>query len=135
MSPVDILLVSCGLALILVALGDIVFTVLHYEGYSFLSARLFRLESNLMRSAARVLPPTWRSSIHTLTVPLMVPTAFIVWMALHVAGFGLIYLTAMNTGTRLCVDTWLRNGGWGNTTSSKRPAPTRHTYATVRGGA
>lgn len=94
-----LILVSLGVFLILAGIADVFFTVLHYDGFGFLSSRLYAGLFYSMRFVTRPLPRKARAFGISLAAPLMVPVTITVWIALEIFGFGLIYYAGMNEET------------------------------------
>ncbi len=93
------LLIPFGVALILAGLIDVLFTVLHYDGFGFISSRLYHRLFNVVRFVTRPLPKKYRELGLSLAAPLMVPVTIFVWIALVSSGYALIYYAGMNTNT------------------------------------
>ncbi len=94
----DWLLVPAGVLLILVGFLDVFFTVLHYDGFGFLSSRLYERLFGAVRLATRPLPRRHRAMGLSMAAPLMVPATITVWMFLVSLGYALIYLFGMRGG-------------------------------------
>ena len=93
------ILVLLGGFLIFVGIADVFLTVLHYDGFGFLSSRLYRILFSSMRSLTRSMPPKARALGLSLVAPLMVPAIFTVWMILEITGFAFLYYAGMNEQT------------------------------------
>ena len=94
----DWLLLLAGVVLILVGILDVFFTVLHYDGFGFLSIRLYRGLFDLVRLVTRPLPRRHRALGLSMAAPLMVPVTITVWISLISLGYALIYLFGMRSG-------------------------------------
>lgn len=88
-----------GVALILVGLLDVFFTVLHYDGFGFLSSRLYNNLFNAFRYATRPLPRRYRALGLSFAAPLMVPVTITVWILLVAVGYALVYYESIDTKT------------------------------------
>jgi len=93
--PLNLLITLAGVCLILTALADVYFTVLHYEGFGFVSSRLYDRIFALIRVVIRPLPRRWRAVGLSFGAPLMVPATIAVWILLVAFGYALIYYSAM----------------------------------------
>ncbi|QIN84913.1 hypothetical protein GBA63_21390 [Rubrobacter tropicus] len=94
----DWLLVPAGALLILVGLLDVFSTVLHYDGFGFLSSRLYERIFGAVRLATRPLPRRYRAFGLSMAAPIMVPVTITVWIFLVSLGYALIYLHGMRNG-------------------------------------
>jgi hypothetical protein len=94
----DWLLIPAGVALILAGIMDVFFTVLHYDGFGFLSIRLYRRLFDVARLVTRPLPRRYRALGLSMAAPLMVPVTITVWIFLVSLGYALIYLFGMRNG-------------------------------------
>ena len=95
------LLVLAGVLLTLVGLLDLFFTVLHYDGFGFLSSRLYNSIFNLVRFLTRPLPRRWQALGRSTAAPLMVPVTITVWISLVALGYALVYYAGMSAQTFL----------------------------------
>ena len=93
------ILVPAGVLLILVGLLDVFFTVLHYDGFGFLSSRLYDSLFKVMRSLTRSLPRRYRALGLSMAAPLMVPVTITVWVFLVSLGYALVYYAGMDGDT------------------------------------
>lgn len=93
------LLVLVGIAFILAGVTDVFFTVLHYDGFGFLSSRLYRSLYGLVRRATRPMPRKYRALGISMAAPAMVPVTIIVWILLVSFGYALIYYAGMSNET------------------------------------
>lgn len=93
------LLVPAGVALILVGLTDVFLTVLHYDGFGFISRRLYKRLFNAVWLITRPLSKRRRSFGLSLAAPLMVPVTISVWILLVSSGYALIYYAGMDTNS------------------------------------
>ncbi len=92
----DGLFILAGVLLILAGVLDVFFTVLHYDGYGFLSSRLYRGVFWAVRLITRPLPRTYRALGLSMAAPLMVPVTITVWISLIAFGYALIYYSGMD---------------------------------------
>lgn len=90
------LLVPAGAVLILAGLADVFFTVLHYDGFGFLSSRLYNGLFDTVRFLTRPLPGKYRALGLSMAAPLMVPATISVWILLVATGYALIYYSGMS---------------------------------------
>src|SRR5918994_2284414 len=93
------LLVPAGVLLVLVGLLDVFFTVLHYDGFGFLSSRLYNGLFDAVFLATRPLPRTYRAVGLSMAGPLMVPATITVWIFLVSSGYALVYYAGMDGRT------------------------------------
>src|SRR3712207_62515 len=93
------LIILVGVFLILVGLLDVFFTVLHYDGFGFLSSRLYRRLFGVVRSLTRPLPRRYRALGLSMAAPLMVPVTIAVWILLVTFGYALVYYAGMDGET------------------------------------
>lgn len=103
---IAVLLVALGTLLVLAAVVDIVATVLHPEFESALSSRFQQLIWWLLRRISRVLPHRVNGlSPLSWGVPLMVGGLVVLWIALLITGFALIYRPWIGDPTVFSSDT------------------------------
>jgi len=95
----DWLLVAAGVLLVLVGLLDVFFTVLHYDGFGFLSSRLYNRLFDVVRLVTRPLPRRYRALGLSTAAPLMVPATITVWIFLVSLGYALVYYAGMDGRT------------------------------------
>lgn len=88
-----------GVVLILLGIGDVFFTVLHYDGFGFLSSRLYSGLFNLFRFVTRPLPRKYGAVGLSLAAPLMVPVTITVWILLITVGYALVYYDSISVKT------------------------------------
>jgi|SRR5215203_1282333 len=88
------LIIGAGVLLILVGLLDVFFTVLHYDGFGFLSSRLYRRLFDVVCFLTGPLPRKYRALGLSMAAPLMVPVTITVWIFVVSAGYALIYTPA-----------------------------------------
>ncbi len=88
-----------GVALIFIGLLDVFFTVLHYDGFGFLSSRLYNRLFNAFRFVTRPLPRRYRALGLSFAAPLMVPVTIMVWILLVAFGYALVYYESISTKT------------------------------------
>jgi uncharacterized membrane protein YbaN (DUF454 family) len=96
----NLLITLAGVGLILAGLADVFFTVLHYDGFGFISSRLYERLFRLVRFVVRPLSRRWRSVGLSLAAPLMVPATITVWITLIAVGYALIYYAGMRAESR-----------------------------------
>ena len=94
----DWLLAPAGVLLILIGVGDVFFTVLHYDGFGFLSSRLYHRLFDAVCFITRPLPQTYRAFGLSMAAPLMVPVTIVVWILLVSMGYAMIYYAGMKRG-------------------------------------
>jgi hypothetical protein len=95
----DWLLVAAGVLIVIVGLLDVFFTVLHYDGFGFLSSRLYNILFDLVRLVTRPLPRKYRALGLSTAAPLMVPVTITVWIFLVSLGYALVYYAGMDGRT------------------------------------
>jgi hypothetical protein len=83
--------ILAGIVIVIVGLLDVFFTVLNYDGFGFLSSRLYRTTWTLTRLVTSPLPERIRAGGRSLGAPMMIPATLALWMALQILGFALIY--------------------------------------------
>ena len=88
-----------GLALIFIGLADVFFTVLHYDGFGFLSSRLYNNLFNVFRFVTRPMPPRYRALGLSLAAPLMVPVTITAWILVISFGYALVYYDSIDAKT------------------------------------
>jgi Ion channel len=93
------LMILAGVFLIFVGLLDVFFTVLHYDGFGFLSSRLYRRIFGLVRFLTRPLPRRYRALGLSMAAPLMVPVTIAAWILLVTLGYALVYYAGMDGET------------------------------------
>ena len=93
------LIIGAGVLLILVGLLDVFFTVLHYDGFGFLSSRLYRRLFDVVCFLTGPLPRKYRALGLSMAAPLMVPVTITVWIFVVSAGYALIYYAGMDGKT------------------------------------
>jgi len=93
------LLVLAGVLLVLVGLLDVFYTVLHYDGFGFLSSRLYNGLFDSMWFVTRPLPRTYRAVGLSMAAPLMVPATITVWILLVSMGYALVFYAGMDERT------------------------------------
>ena len=87
----DWFLIPLGVFLIFVGILDVFFTVLHYDGFGFLSSRLYHRLYGSVRFLTRLLPRRYRALGLSMAAPLMVPATIVVWILLLSWGYAFIY--------------------------------------------
>src|SRR5919112_3573433 len=93
----EVSLLAVGISLILTGIVDVFFTVLHPDGFGFLSSRLYKGLFASMRVLTRPLPPRSRALGLSMAAPLMVPMIITVWIALVLTGYALVYYAGMTS--------------------------------------
>ncbi len=93
----EVLLLAAGISLILTGITDVFFTVLHPDGFGFLSSRLYNRLFTSMRLLTRPLPPKFRALGLSMAAPLMVPVTITVWIALVLTGYAFVYYAGMGS--------------------------------------
>ena len=93
------LLVPAGVLLVLAGLLDVFFTVLHYDGFGFLSSRLYNRLFDLVCLVTGPLPRAYRALGLSMAAPLMVPATITVWIFLVSSGYALVYYAGMGART------------------------------------
>lgn len=91
-------LVIAGLVLVVIGLLDVFLTVLNYDGFSFLTSRVYRMSWGATRAVARRLPGRPAQMLLSLAAPAMLPGTVAIWVGLEIVGFALIYQPAMEAG-------------------------------------
>jgi Ion channel len=92
----DWFLILAGVFLIFTGILDVFFTVLHYDGFGFLSSRLYKKLFGAVRLVTRSLPRTYRALGLSMAAPLMVPVTITVWISLVSLGYALVYYSGMD---------------------------------------
>ncbi len=92
----DWLIILAGVLVIFVGLLDVFFTVLHYDGFGFISSRLYRSVFRVVCYATRPLPRRQRALGLSMAAPLMVPVTITAWISLVSLGYALIYYSGMD---------------------------------------
>ena len=88
-----------GIVLILLGVLDVFFTVLHYDGFGFLSSRLYNSLFNTVRFLTRPLPRKYRSLGLSMAAPLMVPATVTAWILLISFGYAFVYYQSIDAKT------------------------------------
>lgn len=91
------LLLAVGISLILIGIADVFFTVLHPDGFGFLSSRLYYGLFVSIRLLTRSLSPKFRALGLSMAAPLMVPVTITVWIALVLTGYAFVYYAGMSS--------------------------------------
>jgi hypothetical protein len=95
------MIILAGVLVLSLGILDVFFTVLHYDGFGFLSSRLYNSIFNLVRILTRPLPRRWQALGRSMAAPLMVPVTITVWISLVALGYALIYYAGMSAETFL----------------------------------
>jgi len=95
----EVLLLAAGVSLILTGIVDVFFTVLHPDGFGFLSSPLYKGLFASMRLLTRPLPPKFRALGLSMAAPLMIPVSITVWMALVLTGYAFVYYVGMSSAS------------------------------------
>lgn len=82
--------------MVVIGLLDVFFTVLNYDGFSFLSSRLYRLTWAVVRRVTAPLPQGARDFGRFLCAPAMIPLTILFWMVLVILGFAMIYYAGLD---------------------------------------
>jgi hypothetical protein len=90
------LFLAIGVLLIFAGVADVFFTVLHPDGFGFLSSRLYGTLFHSMRFLVRPVPRRLRALVLSLAAPLMIPAVIAVWMFLVLTGYAFVYYAGMN---------------------------------------
>jgi Ion channel len=93
------LLRAIGVSLVFVGIADVFFTVLHPDGFGFLSSRLYNRLFDSVRLLTRPLPRRLRALGLSLAAPLMVPVTITVWIVLVLVGYAFVYYAGMGAGS------------------------------------
>jgi hypothetical protein len=96
---VDAVLVVVGVILILAGVFDLFMTVLYYDAAGPLSLRMYRIVWAVCRRAASRVPARHTAFTLSLGVPLMVLASLVIWIALQVFGFALLYYVGLQHGS------------------------------------
>ena len=99
MVSMELLYPVIGAALILVGIADIFLTVLHPDGFGFLSSRLYSDLFGSVRLLTRPMPRRLRALGLSMAPPLMVPVAITVWILLVLVGYAFVYYAGMSLRT------------------------------------
>ena len=99
MRVMGVLSTIAGIVLILLGVLDVFFTVLHYDGFGFLSSRLYNSLFNSVRFLTRPLPRKYRSLGLSMAAPLMVPATIAAWILLLSFGYALVYYESFDVKT------------------------------------
>jgi hypothetical protein len=95
------IIILAGVLVLSLGILDVFFTVLHYDGFGFLSSRLYNSIFNLVRFLIRSLPRRWQALGRSMAAPLMVPVTITVWISLVALGYALVYYAGMSAETFL----------------------------------
>jgi hypothetical protein len=93
------LLHAIGVSLVLAGIIDVFLTVLHPDGFGFLSSRLYSALFNSVRLLTRPLPRRFGALGLSLAAPLMVPVTITVWIVLVLVGYAFVYYAGMAGGS------------------------------------
>jgi hypothetical protein len=96
---VEWLLHAIGVSLVLAGIADVFLTVLHPDGFGFLSSRLYSGLFHLVRLLTRPLPRRLRALGLSLAAPLMVPVTITAWIVLVLVGYAFMYYAGMIGGS------------------------------------
>src|SRR5919107_1262801 len=86
---------AIGVSLVFAGLADVFFTVLHPDGFGFLSSRLYYRLFDLVRLLTRPMPRKLRALGLSMAAPLMVPVTITVWIVLILTGYAFVYYAGM----------------------------------------
>ncbi len=87
-----------GVSLICAGIADVFFTVLHPDGFGFLSSRLYNGLFDSVRLLTRPMPRRFRALGLSMAAPLMVPVAITAWIVLVLVGYAFVYYAGMSGG-------------------------------------
>ena len=85
--------------LIFAGVVDVFFSVLHPDGFGFLSSRLYDGLFYSARFITRPIPRKYQALGLSMAAPLMVPVVITVWMVLVLTGYAFVYYAGMNGST------------------------------------
>ena len=91
------LFLAIGVLLIFAGLADVFFTVLHPDGFGFLSSRLYNGLFGSVRLLTLPMPRRFRALGLSMAAPLMVPVTITVWIVLVLAGYAFFYYAGMSS--------------------------------------
>src|SRR5918998_1740052 len=83
---------AIGVSLVLAGIADVFLTVLHPDGFGFLSSRLYSGLFHSVRLITRPMPCTLRALGLSLAAPLMVPVTITAWIVLVLVGYATLTL-------------------------------------------
>ncbi len=89
---------AIGVSLVFAGIADVFFTVLHPDGFGFLSSRLYNGLFNSVRLLTRPMPRRFRALGLSMAAPLMVPITISVWIVLVLTGYAFVYYAGMSGG-------------------------------------
>lgn len=92
----DQIFLLAGVLLVFAGLLDVLFTVLHYDGFGFISSRLYNGVFSAVRTLTRPLPRRQRALGLSLAAPLMVPATITAWILLVSSGYACLYYAGMD---------------------------------------
>ena len=81
---------AIGASLVFAGIADVFFTVLHPDGFGFLSSRLYYRLFDSVRFLTRPMPRKLRALGLSMAAPLMVPVTIVVWILLVSMGYAMI---------------------------------------------
>jgi hypothetical protein len=91
------LFLAIGVLLIFAGLADVFFTVLHPDGFGFLSSRLYNGLFGSVRLLTLPMPRRFRAIGLSMAAPLMVPVTITVWIVLVLVGYAFVYYAGMSS--------------------------------------
>lgn len=86
-----VLLAAGGVALVVLALTDMVLTVFNYGSYRFMSDRFQRICWRAMRGVTAPLPEGIRHTARSVASASLLPLTVAMWLGVEITGFALIY--------------------------------------------
>jgi hypothetical protein len=89
---------AIGVSLVFAGIADVFFTVLHPDGFGFLSSRLYYRLFDSVRLLTRPMPRKLRALSLSMAAPLMVPVAITAWIVLVLTGYAFVYYAGMAGG-------------------------------------
>ena len=89
---------AIGVSLVFAGIADVFFTVLHPDGFGFLSSRLYYRLFDSVRFLTRPMPRKLRALGLSIAAPLMVPATITLWIVLVLAGYAFVYYAGMMAG-------------------------------------
>lgn len=87
-----------GVVLFAVTLADVFVTIFNYDGFTFIAARFHRLLWRALRVSTSRLPARARAAVLSLGSAAMLPATLILWLALEISAFALIYWPGLAGG-------------------------------------
>lgn len=88
-----------GVAVLVLGLSDVFFSVLAYDSAGPLVERAYRLTWRAIRALAGLMPSDIAAFVRSVGAPVMVVLSVIVWIVLPVLGFALLYYPGISGGS------------------------------------